>query len=86
MSLRLDAIPLFRWLELRDFDEALAHARIGVIKRFARGNVSFQNGNLLDDEGLAELRAIGDRAISDLRALTTERRSDDENHRLPAAI
>lgn len=58
----------FDWLALRDYDEALQHARVAVIKRLARGNVSFQNGDVLDDAAFAELRAIGDRAIAELRA------------------
>ena len=54
------------WLNLRDYDDAIHYARIAVIKRFARGNVSFQNGNVLDEEALDQLRAKGDRAMADL--------------------
>lgn len=56
------------WLALRDYDDALAHARIAIIKRIARGNVSLQNGNVLDDEALASLRDQGDRALARLIA------------------
>mgnify|MGYP006921284166 CR=1 FL=1 len=79
---RMNAVPLLDWLRLADYDEALRYARIGVIKRFARGNVSFQNGNLIDDAALDELRAVGDRAIADLQFNLAAILSDDRNHRL----
>ncbi len=56
------------WLTLRDYEEAVKSARIAVIKRFARGNVTFQNGNVLDDDALEELRVRGDRAFAELDA------------------
>ena len=56
----------FDWLSLRDYDEALTHARVSIIKRIARGNVSFQNGNILDEDRLNVLRHDGDRAIAEL--------------------
>ena len=40
------------WLMLRDFDKARRHNRVAVIRRYARGNVSFQNGNICDQESL----------------------------------
>jgi hypothetical protein len=59
---------LIDWLTLRDYEEAVKAARIAVIKRYARGNVTFQNGNILDDDALDELRARGDRAFAELDA------------------
>lgn len=56
------------WLNLRDYEDAVKSARMAVIKRYARGNVSFQNGNILDDEALMELRARGDEAFAELDA------------------
>ena len=57
---------LFDWLLLRDYDRALEHGRTSVIRRLARGNVSFQNGDILDDDALELLRRDGDRAIINL--------------------
>ena len=56
------------WLWLRDYDDAILAVRIAIIKRFARGNVSFQNGAILDEEAVIELRAKGDRALDRLVA------------------
>ena len=59
---------LIDWLSLRDYDDAMREARVSVIQRYARGNVSFQNGDILDDEALDELQREGDQAVADLRA------------------
>jgi len=63
---------LARWLSLKDYDDAIKSARIAVIKRYARGNVSFQNGNVLDDEAFQELHRKGDIALSNLIAQQEE--------------
>jgi hypothetical protein len=56
------------WLSLRDYEDAIKSARIAVIKRYARGNVTFQNGNILDEEALRHLTAKGDKAFAELDA------------------
>lgn len=67
---------LFDRLTLRDYDDALKVARIAVIKRFARGNVSFQNGYIMDDSALARIKRQGDLAIARLR----KNRGADDAH------
>ena len=59
---------LFDWLQLRDLDDAVRSARLAVMRRVARGNVTFQNGDILDDEALDELRDDGNRAANVLIA------------------
>jgi hypothetical protein len=54
------------WLSLKDLDRALESARVAVISRYARGNVSFQNGGILDEEGLAKIQHCGDAAVIEL--------------------
>jgi len=53
---------------LRNLDAELHHARVEVIRRYARGNVSFQNGNILDDESFEDLLGRGDEAVDFLLA------------------
>ena len=57
---------LVNWLSLRDYDDQLRDARLATIQRYARRNVSFQNGDVLDETGLDELTKSGDQAIADL--------------------
>lgn len=55
---------LHDWLTLKDLDMALEDARMSVIKRYSRGNVSVQNGGILDEDGLATLQRNGNSAVS----------------------
>lgn len=82
-SEQIQMVGLLDWLRLRDYDQALQEARVAVIKRFARGNVSFQNGNLLDDVALDELRAKGDRAAAHLIAQKLLAEKDARNYGIP---
>lgn len=66
----------FDWLNLRDYERAKSEAQLAVVKRFARGNVTFQNGNILDEEGLDRLRAEGARALDFLRSVRDTSASD----------
>jgi hypothetical protein len=72
------------WLKLRDYDEALEHARVAIVKRIARGNVSFQNGNIMDERCLDALRKEGDRSMAELIALLAvvdnARSGSDQRH------
>ena len=52
---------------VREYDAEKAQNSNDVIARFARGNVLFQNGAVLDDEGLSDLVAKGDKAAERLR-------------------
>jgi hypothetical protein len=58
---------IYDWLTARDFDLALEEARTSVVKRYARGNVNFQGGSILDESGLEVVRQKGDRAVAFLR-------------------
>ncbi len=57
------------WLELADYEAAKNQAAIDVVKRYARGNVSFQNGWVLTKAGVDELSAAGDEAIAELQRM-----------------
>jgi hypothetical protein len=54
---------LFDWLAVKDYTNAKQRAAVETAARYSRGNVSVQNGWFLDDAGLKELSAAGDRAI-----------------------
>lgn len=58
------------WLSLADYEEAKDAATDQVITRFARGNVSIQNGSYLDDKKLEALSRRGDAALTKLSRLT----------------
>jgi hypothetical protein len=57
----------YDWLNLKDFDQALEEARVSVIKRFARGNVTFQNGYILDEFELEKVQQLGDSAVKEIQ-------------------
>ena len=57
------------WLTLADYDNDKDEATLGVIKRFARRNILFQRGSILDDEALRKLSAAGDNAVAQLNKL-----------------
>jgi hypothetical protein len=67
----------FNWLTLNDFNRVIENARLSVIKRFARGNVMFQNGYMLNEKGLDEVRRKGDLAIQ--RIIKRHRALDHAN-------
>ena len=75
----MHAAQILGWFRLRDLDEAIQRARIAVIKRYARGNVTFQNGNVLDDEALERLTHEGDRALAEL--CSQQERADPSHDR-----
>ena len=50
------------WLDLADYDAAKDQGTKDIIKRFARGNVTFQNGGFLDDDDVRDLAKKGDAA------------------------
>ena len=50
------------WLAVADYEAAKDRATTNIIKRFGRGNVSFQNGKRLNRKTLSKLSARGDRA------------------------
>ena len=59
---------LKEWLRLEDLDRDLKQALDSVVKRYARGNVTFQNGEVMDEHDLDVLRDAGDRSITELNA------------------
>lgn len=61
------------WLALRDYEEAIERARLEVVSRFARGNVKFQNGDVIDGAELDRLSDEGDRALEFLNAQKGDR-------------
>ena len=60
------------WLSFADYDAAKRQATKDIISRYARGNVAFQNGLVLDEEDLAKLSANGDRAIARLKKASSK--------------
>ena len=56
----------YNWLTFKDFESSLEKARLSVIKRFARGNVMFQKGYVLNEKSLDELRCKGDLAAQEI--------------------
>ena len=59
---------LYEWLTMRDVDKAIDYARTSTAKRFGRGNTNFQNGYILDEDGMDCVRRKGDLAIKELVA------------------
>jgi hypothetical protein len=57
---------LYSWLTVADYTEASEAATRRVVKRFARGNVSTQNGWYLNEKDFASLSARGDKAVDHL--------------------
>ena len=57
---------IVNWLTLRDYDAEVDAAHAAVVSRFARGNVTFQNGEIMDEAGLDLVRAAGDVALREL--------------------
>lgn len=55
------------WLTLADYELAKDRATRQVVGRYARGNISAQNGSYIDDRELAGLSALGDNASSKLK-------------------
>jgi len=58
---------LLNWLNVRDYADAKQRSATNIVGRYARGNVSIQNGWFLDRSGLDALSASGDRAIASLK-------------------
>jgi hypothetical protein len=56
----------YRWLTLADYEEAKARATNNIISRDARGNISFQNGSILEENELRALSKKGDKALARL--------------------
>ena len=56
----------YAWLTLADYDEASKAATEQVMKRYARGNTSLQNGWYLDERDLTTLSKKGDIAAAHL--------------------
>ena len=52
---------------LSGYEAAKEAGVLRVIRRYSRRNTSVQNGNIIDDKGLRNLRAEGDRAAAYLR-------------------
>lgn len=74
----MSPLEVWEWLLLRDYERTRRRALADVIKRYSRGNVSVQNGSVLDDVALAELRSLGDRSIAELIAQERASRADRE--------
>jgi len=54
------------WFNLAEYKAAKEHATELVISRFGRGNISVQNGYILDDAGLKAQSLEGDAAFTRL--------------------
>ncbi len=67
--------PLARlrdWLAFADYEAEKQEATRVTMARYARGNVTFQNGLVLDENDLDELSAQGDKALNRLRLIVPE--------------
>ncbi len=56
----------YAWFSLADYEEASEQATQQIVKRYTRGNVSVQNGRYLNEKGLSDLSAQGDKAAARL--------------------
>ncbi|MBK8209653.1 MAG: hypothetical protein IPK78_06415 [Rhodospirillales bacterium] len=54
------------WLNLEDYAAAIHDGINDTVSRFARGNISFQNGSVLEEDDLRALSKKGDKAIKKL--------------------
>ena len=63
------------WLNLADYEAAKEKATKQIVARFARGNVAFQNGWVLDERAVVVLSARGDAAIAHLNKMATTHNS-----------
>lgn len=60
------------WTSLADYDAAKEQATVDVVARFSRGNVSVQNGQVLDEADLRKVSTEGDQALAKLDRLRTK--------------
>lgn len=60
-------VRLWEWLTFADYEIAKERGDIEVISRYGRRSVSLQNGAMLDESGLAEISAAGDKAAKKLK-------------------
>jgi hypothetical protein len=63
---------ILAWSSLEDYEAAKEQASIDVVARFSRGNVSVQNGQVMDDRELKVLSKRGDAAVASLDRLRTK--------------
>ncbi len=61
---------ILNWLSLMDYNNAKEEAAMNIISRYGRGNMSFQNGNIVDRKGLEALSKQGDKALERLKKLS----------------
>ena len=62
------------WLTLSDYDAEREAATTDIVARFSRGNVSVQNGQILDDDDLRKLSIRGERSLAGLNRLARRQR------------
>lgn len=51
-----------------EYDRATAQGTKDIIQRYARNNVLFQNGAIIDDSALKTMSAFADKAIARVKA------------------
>jgi hypothetical protein len=56
----------YNWLTLADYDKVKEEAVNNIVSRYARGNINFQNGSVLDEDEVRLLSKEGDRALASL--------------------
>lgn len=62
------------WLNLADYNAEREEATTNIVARFSRGNVSVQNGQVMDEAGLKRLSECGDRDLAQLNRLARHSR------------
>lgn len=59
-------IQFLEWLSLDDYYKAKDEAAKSIIMRYGRGNMSFQNGDILNRSALDSLSSRGDKALAEI--------------------
>lgn len=59
-------MKFFKWITLRDYEEAMEGAKRRIIGRFSRGNILIQNRRYLNEDDAARVVRRGDRDMAQL--------------------
>jgi hypothetical protein len=61
------------WLSLKDYTRAVDEAINTIVFRYARGNISFQNGSVMQEDDLQALSQSGSSALDRLNRVGNPR-------------
>lgn len=66
-------MTFFKWITLRDYEEAKEGAKRRAVSRFSRGNILIQNRRYLNEADAAKVVLRGDRDMAQLERACASR-------------